>query len=67
MNFNFEGNYKPRRAISLGGVKLQEDKSTLLIKNQEQRRAREAERLRQKSATKIQVRRTKCVEICGIA
>ncbi|RUS18775.1 hypothetical protein BC937DRAFT_88343, partial [Endogone sp. FLAS-F59071] len=54
MNFNFEGNYKQRRAISLGGVKSQEDKRALLLKNQEQRRAREAERLRLKCATKIQ-------------
>ncbi|KAI8583464.1 hypothetical protein K450DRAFT_223827 [Umbelopsis ramanniana AG] len=54
MNFNFEGNYKAKRNINLGGVRAQEDKKRLLEKAQRERKAREAERLRNKTATKIQ-------------
>lgn len=53
---SFEGNYKPRRNISLGGQRKQEDKESLLKKTQELRNDRKLERLRQKSAAKIQVR-----------
>ncbi|CAO3643333.1 unnamed protein product [Cunninghamella blakesleeana] len=54
MNFSFEGNYKSKRNINLGGVKTNEDKKALLIKTQNERKARERERLKLKSATKIQ-------------
>ncbi|CAG8545276.1 28677_t:CDS:2 [Racocetra persica] len=50
----FEGNFKTRPKINLGGQRVQEDKSTLIKKNKEQRRERDNERLRQKSAVKIQ-------------
>lgn len=55
MNFNFEGNYKPRRNINLGGVKTVGDKKSLLIKAQNERKAREHERQKAKSAQQIQV------------
>ncbi|CAG8700294.1 2723_t:CDS:10 [Cetraspora pellucida] len=51
---SFEGNFKTRPKINLGGQRVQEDKSTLIKKNKEQRRERDNERLRQKSAVKIQ-------------
>ncbi|KAF7730412.1 hypothetical protein EC973_002218 [Apophysomyces ossiformis] len=54
MNFTFEGNYKPKRNINLGGVKVNEDRKSLMAKAQSERKARERERLRIKSATKIQ-------------
>ncbi|GES88691.1 HECT-domain-containing protein [Rhizophagus clarus] len=50
----FEGNYKTRRAINLGGKRQQETKEELLRKNQDRRKARENERLKEKSAIKIQ-------------
>ncbi|CDS05598.1 hypothetical protein LRAMOSA08126 [Lichtheimia ramosa] len=54
MNFSFEGNYKPRRNINLGGIRSHEDKKTLMAKAQAERRAREHERQRQRCAVKIQ-------------
>lgn len=55
MNFSFEGNYKPRRNINLGGVKSVDDKRSLMAKAQAERKAREQERLKLKSAQRIQV------------
>jgi ubiquitin-protein ligase E3 C len=55
MNFNFEGNYKPRRNINLGGVKTVGDKKSLLLKAQNERKAREQERIKHKSVQHIQV------------
>lgn len=55
MNFSFEGNYKPRRNINLGGVKSVDDKRSLLAKAQAERRAREQDRLKLKSALRLQV------------
>lgn len=55
MNFSFEGNYKPRRNINLGGVKSIDDKHSLMAKAQAERKAREQERLKLKSAQQIQV------------
>lgn len=55
MNFSFEGNYKPRRNINLGGVKSLDDKRSLMAKTQAERRAREQDRLKVKSAQRIQV------------
>lgn len=55
MNFSFEGNYKPRRNINLGGVKSIDDKRSLMVKAQAERKAREQERLKLKSAQRIQV------------
>ncbi|KAG9291049.1 hypothetical protein G9A89_012921 [Geosiphon pyriformis] len=52
--FSFEGDFKSRRQINLGGQRYQEDRQLLLRRTQDQRKAREAERLRLKSATKIQ-------------
>lgn len=54
MNFSFEGNYKPRRNINLGGVKSVDDKRSLLAKAQAERRAREQDRLKLKSAQRLQ-------------
>ncbi|KAG1456477.1 hypothetical protein G6F46_003782 [Rhizopus delemar] len=54
MNFNFEGNYKPRRNINLGGVKTVGDKKSLLLKAQNERKAREQERIKHKSVQHIQ-------------
>lgn len=56
MNFSFEGNYKPRRNINLGGVKSIDDKRSLMAKAQAERKAREQDRLKVKSAQQIQVR-----------
>ncbi|GJJ77422.1 ubiquitin-protein ligase E3 C [Entomortierella parvispora] len=50
----FDGSFKARRTINLGGNKQQVDKQRLLRQAQEERRLREAERLRQKSAERIQ-------------
>ncbi|KAI9496944.1 hypothetical protein BDB00DRAFT_806117 [Zychaea mexicana] len=54
MNFSFEGNFKQKRNINLGGKRVQDDKKTLIAKAQADRRAREQERLRLRSAIKIQ-------------
>ncbi|KAG2200529.1 hypothetical protein INT47_012315 [Mucor saturninus] len=54
MNFSFEGNYKPRRNINLGGVKSVDDKRALMAKAQAERKAREQDRLKLKSAQQIQ-------------
>ncbi|CAM0136747.1 unnamed protein product [Umbelopsis sp. WA50703] len=53
-SFSFEGNYKAKRNINLGGVRAQEDKKRLLEKAQRERKAREAERVRVRNATRIQ-------------
>ncbi|KAG0341367.1 hypothetical protein BG004_006049 [Podila humilis] len=50
----FDGSFKSKRAINLGGKKQQIDKERLLRQAQEERRIREAERLRLKSAERIQ-------------
>ncbi|KAG0234785.1 hypothetical protein BGW41_001008 [Actinomortierella wolfii] len=50
----FDGSFKSRRTINLGGNKQQVDKQRLLRQAQEERRAREAERLRLRSAERIQ-------------
>ena len=57
MNFSFEGNYKPKRSINLGGVRRVDDKKSLMAKAQLERKQREQERLRLKSAGRIQVSR----------
>ncbi|KAI9199312.1 uncharacterized protein BJ171DRAFT_216009 [Polychytrium aggregatum] len=60
--FAFEGDFKSRRNINLGGHNTRQDKSALLRKAQLEREQREAERLRQKSASLIQaVWRSYCV------
>ncbi|CAG8446325.1 9918_t:CDS:10 [Funneliformis caledonium] len=51
---SFEGHYKSRRTINLGGRRQQEDREALVKKTHDQRKAREKERLKQKSAIKIQ-------------
>jgi ubiquitin-protein ligase E3 C len=58
MNFTFEGNYKPRRNINLGGVKTVGDKKSLLLKAQNERKAREQERIKQRSVQQIQVNKS---------
>jgi hypothetical protein len=55
MNFSFEGNFKPKRNINLGGVKSNDDKRSLMAKAQAERKAREQDRLKLKSAQQIQV------------
>ncbi|KAI8346171.1 hypothetical protein BD560DRAFT_450527 [Blakeslea trispora] len=54
MNFSFEGNFKPKRNINLGGVRRVDDKKSLMAKAQQERKQREQERLRLKSAGYIQ-------------
>ncbi|KAI9026655.1 hypothetical protein CLU79DRAFT_58792 [Phycomyces nitens] len=54
MNFNFEGNYRAKRSINLGGVKANDDKRSLMLKAQTERKARELERKRLYSASLIQ-------------
>ena len=51
----FDGSFKSRRTINLGGNKQQIDKQKLLKQAQEERRIREAERARLKAAERIQV------------
>lgn len=53
----FDGSFKSRRTINLGGNKQQVDKQKLLKQAQEERRIREAERARLKAAERIQVRK----------
>lgn len=55
MNFSFEGNFKPKRNINLGGVKSIDDKRSLMAKAQAERKAREQDRLKLKNAQQIQV------------
>lgn len=55
MNFSFEGNYKSKRNINLGGKQSHQDKKALLAKAQAERKARERERRRNDSALRIQV------------
>ncbi|KAF8940178.1 hypothetical protein BGZ47_007837 [Haplosporangium gracile] len=50
----FDGSFKSRRTINLGGNKQQVDKQKLLRQAQEERRIREAERARLKAAERIQ-------------
>ncbi|KAF9580734.1 hypothetical protein BGW38_002499 [Lunasporangiospora selenospora] len=50
----FDGSFKAKRTINLGGNKQQVDKQRLLRQAQEERRLREAERARQKAAENIQ-------------
>ncbi|KAF9109506.1 hypothetical protein BGX27_007547 [Mortierella sp. AM989] len=50
----FDGSFKSKRTINLGGNKQQVDKSKLLRQAQEERRVREAERKRLKAAENIQ-------------
>ena len=55
MNFRgFEGNYKSRRPISLGGVHSATEKDAILQRAHEERRRREEARERQKAAVVIQ-------------
>ncbi|KAI8970934.1 hypothetical protein BDB01DRAFT_812998 [Pilobolus umbonatus] len=54
MNFNFEGNYKAKRNINLGGVRTHDDRRSLMAKAQRERRAREQERIRLQKTIKIQ-------------
>ncbi|KAI1321825.1 hypothetical protein EDD11_000101 [Mortierella claussenii] len=58
----FDGSFKSRRNISLGGNKQQVDKQKLLRQAQEERRVREAERVRLKAAERIQARQIKASE-----
>ncbi|KAJ1979654.1 ubiquitin-protein ligase (E3) [Dimargaris verticillata] len=51
--FSFEGKFKSRRAISLGGAK-KEDKALLLRRAQEQRQRRDRERRQAQAAVTIQ-------------
>ncbi|KAG0273284.1 hypothetical protein BGZ95_010907 [Linnemannia exigua] len=50
----FDGSFKSKRTINLGGNKQQVDKQKLLRQAQEERRIREAERARLKAAERIQ-------------
>ncbi|KAF9903122.1 hypothetical protein EC991_004148 [Linnemannia zychae] len=50
----FDGSFKSRRTINLGGNKQQVDKQKLLRQAQEERRIREAERARLKAAERVQ-------------
>ncbi|XP_006002235.1 ubiquitin-protein ligase E3C isoform X2 [Latimeria chalumnae] len=52
--FSFEGDFKTRPKVSLGGASKKEEKASLLHRTQEERRKREEERRRLKNATVIQ-------------
>lgn len=52
--FSFEGDFKTRPKVSLGGASRKEEKSSLLHRTQEERRKREEERRRLKNAIIIQ-------------
>ncbi|KAI8805685.1 hypothetical protein BJ742DRAFT_819665 [Cladochytrium replicatum] len=52
--FSFEGNFKQKRQINLSGKKERHGKDDLLKKAQQERQQREAERVRLKSAIRIQ-------------
>ena len=53
--FSFEGDYKSKRTINLGGSSTRQNKDLLLKKAQLERKEREAERQRVKAAIRIQV------------
>jgi hypothetical protein len=53
--FSFEGDYKRRRNIRLGGSHRVDNRSTLIQQAQQQRQQREVERRRQQAAVQIQV------------
>ncbi|XP_053569799.1 ubiquitin-protein ligase E3C [Bombina bombina] len=52
--FSFEGDFKTRPTVSLGGASKKEEKASLLHRTQEERRKREEERRRLKNAIIIQ-------------
>ncbi|XP_072307055.1 ubiquitin-protein ligase E3C [Eucyclogobius newberryi] len=52
--FSFEGDFKTRPKVSLGGASKKEEKASLLHRTQEERRKREDERKRLKNAIIIQ-------------
>ncbi|XP_033021687.1 ubiquitin-protein ligase E3C [Lacerta agilis] len=52
--FSFEGEFKTRPKVSLGGASKKEEKASLLHRTQEERRKREEERRRLKNAIIIQ-------------
>ncbi|XP_026574097.1 ubiquitin-protein ligase E3C isoform X2 [Pseudonaja textilis] len=52
--FSFEGDFKTRPKVSLGGASKKEEKASLLHRTQEERRKREEERRRLKNAVIIQ-------------
>ncbi|XP_074222741.1 ubiquitin-protein ligase E3C isoform X1 [Camelus bactrianus] len=52
--FSFEGDFKTRPKVSLGGASRKEEKASLLHRAQEERRKREEERRRLKNAVIIQ-------------
>ncbi|XP_029444361.1 ubiquitin-protein ligase E3C isoform X2 [Rhinatrema bivittatum] len=52
--FSFEGDFKTRPKVSLGGASRKEEKASLLHRTQEERRKREEERKRLKNAIIIQ-------------
>ncbi|XP_043920724.1 ubiquitin-protein ligase E3C [Protopterus annectens] len=52
--FSFEGDFKTRPTVSLGGASRKEEKASLLHRTQEERRKREEERRRLKNAITIQ-------------
>uniref|UniRef100_A0A8C7IJX0 Ubiquitin-protein ligase E3C n=1 Tax=Oncorhynchus kisutch TaxID=8019 RepID=A0A8C7IJX0_ONCKI len=54
MSFSFEGDFKTRPKVSLGGASKKEEKASLLHRTQEERRKREDERRRLKNAIVIQ-------------
>lgn len=53
--FSFDGSAKQGNTISLRGSSKKEDKSTLMRKAREERRARQLERQKRDSANLIQV------------
>uniref|UniRef100_A0A4W5P7K8 HECT-type E3 ubiquitin transferase n=1 Tax=Hucho hucho TaxID=62062 RepID=A0A4W5P7K8_9TELE len=54
MSFSFEGDFKTRPKVSLGGASKKEEKASLLHRTQEERQKREDERRRLKNAIVIQ-------------
>ncbi|XP_061411231.1 ubiquitin-protein ligase E3C [Lethenteron reissneri] len=60
--FSFEGDFRTKPTVSLGGASRREEKSSLLNRTLEERRKREEERRRQKNAVVIQSFVRGCLE-----
>uniref|UniRef100_A0A8C4QGR2 HECT-type E3 ubiquitin transferase n=1 Tax=Eptatretus burgeri TaxID=7764 RepID=A0A8C4QGR2_EPTBU len=62
--FSFEGDFRTKPKVSLGGASKQEEKSSLLSRTLDERRKREDERRRQRNAVVIQSFVRGCITRC---
>jgi hypothetical protein len=53
--YSFDGDFKPKRSINLGGNSSNQSKQSLLEQAREQRRLRNEQRMQNEAAQKIQV------------